>query len=143
MEQIIVFLLHHWILSASLLAILAALAALEFRTSIRGIKQLNPQQVTQLINREDAVVLDVRDTNLFKNGHIIGAISIPRAQLEKQVAQLNAHKNKPMIIVSDLEQASVQAGVLLQKQGFTQLHSLRGGMNAWRNAELPLSKKNK
>jgi rhodanese-related sulfurtransferase len=98
-------------------------------------------QATQLMNREDAVVVDVRPADEFAKGHILGARSIPLADLDKRAGELDKYKSKPVILhCSDGNRAG--AGVaLLRKNGFGNVVNLAGGYAAWLQAGLPVEKK--
>jgi len=98
-------------------------------------------QATQLMNREDAIVVDLRPAAEFSNGHILGARSIPLADLDKRAGELEKHKAKPVIVhCGDGNRAG--AGVaLLRKNGFGNVVNLTGGYAAWQQAGLPVEKK--
>ncbi len=105
-----------------------------------GVVRANPNDVTRLINSEDAVVLDVRADAEYRNGHIINAINVPRAQLETQIDSLDKYKSRPIITVCRNGQDSARVGVALKKKGFDQVHTLTGGLQTWETANLPLAK---
>ena len=107
----------------------------------RDKSSLDPVAATQLINREDAVVVDVRPMSEFSSGHIIGAINIPINGLKNQLAQLDKHKSKPIIVACRSGAQSSGACTQLRKAGFEKVHNLRGGIMAWQNANLPVSRK--
>lgn len=97
---------------------------------------------TQLINREDALVIDVRDTNDYANGHLIGAKNIPLPQIESRLSELERHKDKPVIVVCNSGQnLAPKAMAGLRAKGFTRLHNLSGGYQGWLSAGLPVEKK--
>ncbi len=99
-------------------------------------------KATLLINREDALVLDVRDSNEFANGHVLGAKNIPLAQLESRVGELGKHQVKPVIVVCNSGQnLAPKAGALLRAQGFANVHTLAGGYQAWLSGGMPVEKK--
>ena len=97
-------------------------------------------QATQLMNRDDAVVVDLRAADEYAKGHILGARSIPIADLERRAGELDRHKAKPVILhCGDGNRAG--AGVaLLRKQGFANVVNLSGGYAAWQQAGLPTEK---
>jgi rhodanese-related sulfurtransferase len=140
MQQYIDFFFHHLELWIAFFVILLFLLALEIRNKITGLKQLSPQEVTRLINRENAVVLDVRDSTQFATGHIIAAINIPQAELEDKISRLEKYKNTPIIIITNAGQPTSKIASLLQSRGFTQLFTLQGGIANWQNSSLPLEK---
>ena len=97
MEQIIEFISAHIILSGAFVAILALLLVDIFGSSLRGYISATPVEVTQLINREDALVLDIREENEFHSGHIVNAIHIPLGYLKDRKVELEKYKNRPVI----------------------------------------------
>jgi rhodanese-related sulfurtransferase len=105
-----------------------------------GVVRVNPNDATRLINSEDAVVLDVRADAEYRNGHIINAINVPRAQLDTQLDALEKYKSRPIITVCSNGQDSARVGVALKKKGFDQVHILTGGLQTWETANLPLAK---
>ncbi len=96
---------------------------------------------TQLINREDAVVVDVRTDGEFSQGHIVNAVNIPQKSVEEQLTKLNKYRNKPIIMACRTGQVASGVGSKLRKNGFEQVYNLAGGLAAWESANLPLVKK--
>ncbi len=107
----------------------------------RGLKKLSPMDATQLINHEDAVVLDVRSDGEFKQGHIINAVNIPQKTLEEQLSKLEKYRDRPIITACRNGQIALGVGNRLRKQGFEKVYNLAGGLMAWEGANLPLVKK--
>ena len=102
---------------------------------------VNTLQATQLMNREDALVIDLRAGEDFAKGHILGAKSLPLAELERRAGELDKHKAKP-VIVHCADGTRAAAGVaLLRKSGFGNVVNLSGGFAAWQQAGLPVEKK--
>ena len=99
---------------------------------------VNAAQATQLINREDALVLDVRDPGEYDAGHILGAKNYPLKQLES--GEVAKRKNQPLIVYCDGGQRSQKAAALLRKQGYEKVVNLSGGLGAWQQAGLPVEK---
>jgi rhodanese-related sulfurtransferase len=106
----------------------------------RGGKTLSPQELVNLVNRENALVVDVREPKEYEAGHIVGAVNIPYAQLERRVGELTKHKSKPIAVVCRMGQNAGAAGALLRKHGFERIARLSGGMAEWRNQNLPVIK---
>ena len=94
-----------------------------------------------LINHQDAVVLDVRTQDEFKQGHILNAINIPVGLLDGRIGELNKHKEATVVVNCRSGQRSSHACNILKKHGFTKVHNLSGGIMAWEKAGLPLSKR--
>lgn len=110
--------------------------------SMRGMgPQLGPQQATVMMNREDAVVIDIRDASDWSAGHIPQARHMALDQLEQRLAEIEKFKDKPVIVSCQSGQRSLLACRRLRKAGFTQVFNLAGGLAAWREAGLPVTSK--
>jgi rhodanese-related sulfurtransferase len=140
MQQYTNFFFHHIDLWIAFFVILALLLGLEIRNKLMGLKSISPQEAIHLMNRENAVVLDVRDAKQFAAGHIIGALNIPEAELNDKISHLERDKSLPVIVVFMLGQPTTKIAALLKSSGFTHVVSLRGGIANWQNAGLPLEK---
>ena len=105
------------------------------------VAHLTPAEATLMMNREDALVLDVRETGEWSSGHISGARHITLAQLEKRMSELEKFKDKPIIICCASGNRSSSACGKLKKGGFDKVFSLNGGVSAWMAANLPLTTK--
>jgi rhodanese-related sulfurtransferase len=101
---------------------------------------VTPAQATHLINREDAVVLDVRETGEFAKGHVLGAKNLPAARMETAAGEVVKKKDRPVIVYCDGTDRSGKALAALKKQGFTRVANLSGGLKAWQDAGLPVEK---
>ncbi|MDR3054940.1 MAG: rhodanese-like domain-containing protein [Zoogloeaceae bacterium] len=106
-------------------------------------KALSAHQVTLRINREDAVVVDVREAGEFAAGHLPDARNIPAKDVIARIAEFAELKEKPLIVVCASGVRSGQISGQLQKQGFTDTCFLDGGIDAWKRANLPLTKNKK
>ena len=93
-----------------------------------------------LINRQDALVLDVRDPGAYGAGHILGAKNLPLARIEEGAGEIAKRKDKPVIVYDEDGQRASKAAAALKRQGFTQVANLSGGIGAWRQAGLPVEK---
>jgi rhodanese-related sulfurtransferase len=105
-----------------------------------GVREVSPTEAVLLINREHALVLDVRNGNEYASGHISDALNIPLADLEARMNELSKYKDKPVLVNCQGGVRSVSACVALKKNGFTQIYNLVGGVNAWMQAKLPVIK---
>lgn len=106
-----------------------------------GTRHITPQQATLMINREDAVVIDVRDSKEWAAGHIPNARHIVLDQLEKQLPEIEKLKARPLILNCQMGGRSSTACGILKKHGFEKVFSLAGGIDAWREAGLPVTTK--
>lgn len=105
-----------------------------------GHNPLSPTQAIQLINREDALVIDVREQADYVAGHVTDARNIPLANIEERAAELDKFKSSPVIVVCQTGVRSNGACKTLAKLGFAKVHNLEGGIAAWTEAGLPLKK---
>ena len=109
-----------------------------FRKSTGG-PWVNTAEATHLINREDALVVDVRDPGEYGAGHILGAKNVPLSRLDD--GELAKRKDRPVIVYCDGGERAGKAISALKKQGFARVVNLSGGINAWQQAGLPVEKK--
>lgn len=105
-----------------------------------GGVEVNPAEATLLINRQDALVVDVREPDEFAAGHLPEARNIPVGKLADRVNEIEKYKDKPVILCCASGIRSGKACGELKKLGFASLHSLTGGIDAWRQAGLPIKK---
>ncbi len=105
-----------------------------------GGASVNTLQATQLMNRENALVLDVREPAAYAAGHILGAKNLPLGELEKRVEEIEKHKKKPVIVTCDTGMTSTRAVKVLKARGFENVVNLSGGFRAWLQASLPMEK---
>ncbi|MCL2656585.1 MAG: rhodanese-like domain-containing protein [Betaproteobacteria bacterium] len=106
----------------------------------RGGSGLSPVEATMLINRENAIVVDVREAAEFATGHIPNARNIPLAELEKRIGELAKFKNKPIVLVCQSGMRSSRALATLVKAGFEKVQNLGGGIAGWQKNGHPLIK---
>ena len=140
MEDIVDFVARHGlIIGFFALAVLWLIIEEAKHQGFGGARQ-TPQEVTSLINKENAVVVDLRDCNVFKTGHIIGSINIPSDDLDKRSDKIAAYKQRSVVLVCAMGHKSVQVRNKLMQAGFENVYILAGGVAAWKQAELPLKK---
>jgi len=139
MQRFFEFVVNHWVLWSALIVILILLVTDELKARLSGLKRVKAQDLVQLLNREKAVVVDVRERKDYEQGHIVGAINFPVTEIDTHLNKLDKYKNKEIVVVDGAGQ-SFQAASKLRKQNF-QVLILSGGLNAWRMSGLPLTKK--
>ncbi|MFU2489390.1 rhodanese-like domain-containing protein [Thauera sp. WH-1] len=105
--------------------------------------QLSPVEATLLVNREDAVIIDVREQGEYAQGHIPNARHIPLGELERRSKELEKWKTHPVILCCATGARSGTAIKQLKQAGFEKLFNLRGGMMEWQKAGQPVSRKRK
>ena len=138
MDQIVEFITNHWMLSAAWAGLFALLIVSFTSTSS---KVIGNQQITTMMNRENAVVIDVRSKADFSKGHLLGSINIPVAKLKDAASEVENYRERPIILVDANGMQTSSSAQQLQKMGISQLYRMQGGIISWTNDNLPLSTK--
>lgn len=136
MDRLIEFATNHYLLVTAFFVLWALFFATETR---RGGQPLSPQSATNKINRDDALVVDIRDADEFRKGHIAGSINIPLNELTDRSEELK-NKERPLILVCETGTRTGAAGRQLRSRGLENLWRISGGLSAWRNDSLPVVK---
>nr|WP_315597603.1 rhodanese-like domain-containing protein [uncultured Cupriavidus sp.] len=105
-----------------------------------GGKRVNTAAATQLINKRNAVVVDIRDAADFAKGHLPQAKSAPLADLPNRASGLAKDKAAPVVLVSQNGQGTAKAQAALKEAGYSEVYALEGGQTAWQQAGLPVVK---
>ena len=140
LQALLAFAERHPMLSLAFVGLTIALIYTEIARLFRGYKALRPAELTALINRDDALVVDLSASNDFEKGHIAGSKSVQPSQFDPESKLLAPVKERPVVVVCRTGQASADAAKRLKKAGFTQVFWLDGGIAAWQQADLPLVK---
>lgn len=122
-------------------ALLVALFFNELKHATQKFKSLAPAEVIQMMNNEDVMLLDVRESSETAAGKIAKAIQIPAGSVAQRINELERHRNKPLIIYCKTGARSRIACSALIKDGFEKIYSMNGGILAWQEAHLPVVKK--
>ena len=133
---------HNWYWAALAVAS-GGWLSVELIRSRGDTSQLSPVQATLLINREDAIILDVREQGDYAKGHIPNARHIPLSEFARRSAEMEKWKGQPLILCCASGGRSESAGAQLRKAGFDKVYNLRGGMMEWEKAGQPISRKKK
>ncbi len=133
------FLLANWMLILVALVSGGMLLAPMLRGG-GGVGGLTPAGAVQLINRDKAVVIDVCEPGEYAAGHVVGARSIPLADLEAKLPGAVKNKATPLVLVCASGMRSSRAVAVARKLGYENAQSLSGGMKSWREANLPIEK---
>lgn len=141
MDQLITFTSNNTILVISIIIVSLMLIHSFLGEKLRGYNSVTPVQSTQMINRENAIVIDVREINEYSDGHIIDSVHIPLSNLNTRMTELDKHKSQKVIVACRSGHRSSNACAKLKKNGFEEVYNLSGGVMAWQNANLPLIKK--
>jgi rhodanese-related sulfurtransferase len=135
MELFLQFVVAKWYLVGAFVMLLGLLLAHENR---KGAASISPAQVTALLNREDAVVLDLRDAAEYRQGHVVDSVNMPFAKLSERIAELERYRERPLVVVCKMGHHSGAVAKTLKEKGFTRVYRLGGGILEWQSAQLPL-----
>jgi rhodanese-related sulfurtransferase len=137
MDQLFTYIGNHPYLVGAFVVLLALFIRNEMS---RGGATVSAQELVNLVNKEGAVVVDIRDKAEFDSGHIVDAINIPFANLESRMDELQKYQDKHIVLACKMGQHSGAAGTQLRKAGFEHVSRLRGGITEWRGQSLPVVK---
>jgi rhodanese-related sulfurtransferase len=140
MQRLPEFLGNHLYLTLGFIGVLLALVVSEAQRFTRGYKALTPAGLTQLVNRENALLIDVSSLQDFEKGHIPGARHVAMSQFDPENKDLAKARELPVATYDRNGTISGQAAQRLVKAGFTKVYWLEGGLAAWSEAQLPLAK---
>jgi rhodanese-related sulfurtransferase len=142
MQDVMEFVGNHTLMSVAWLGLLGAIIYSFFQSATSKVKSVSNHEATMLINKQDAVVIDVRTADEFKKGHIAGAHHIPLTQIQaNNFTPIEKFKATPTIVVCESGMRSGTAGKAMVKAGFTPVYSLSGGMGEWTASKLPVTRK--
>ena len=129
-----VFIGEQWVLVCALLVLIYVFA---FSEQKKAGKQLSVHELTRLLNNDEALLIDLRDSKEYATGCITGAINIPHAKLDGRIGELEKHRAQKIVLVDKIGQQAAPAGRKLRLAGYD-VHRLRGGMGEWLHQSLPV-----
>ena len=138
-QQLSEFAVNHLLLVAAFVAILAMLAAVELRHRLGKVRDIAPGEAIRLINHENAVLVDMRNDKDYRDGHIVNAVQVP-ADNNEAAGKLDKYRDRTLILCCRSGNQSHKLSTALSKQGFASVYNLKGGLHAWQQAGLPLTK---
>ena len=138
-NQLTEFAGNHSLLVLALFGIMFMLIAGEVQQRIGGVKSVGPVDATRLLNHENAVMIDMRELKDYQAGHIVNAVHMPEYN-DSAMVKLEKFRKQPLIVYCRSGTRSTGICSKLRKQGFEPVYNLKGGVVAWQNASLPLSK---
>ena len=133
------FVIENW----ALIAVAFASGAMLIWPLVSGARdgaRLSTLQATQLINQRDALVIDIRDQADFARGHIFNAKNFPDKVFDERKTELEKFKEQPVIVSCDTGMRAGSSATKLRTMGFKEVFTLQGGLQAWRDAGLPVTK---
>ena len=135
MDRIPEFIGNHTLLVVALMISFFVLIFSELRRKASGMVNIAANEVVSLINN-DAIVVDLRNADAYARGHIVNSKSIPFDEFSARKDTLD--KSRPVVAVCDSGITSTKAVAMLRQAGFESAYGLKGGMNAWGQAGLPV-----
>ena len=132
------FLIDYWYFSVPLFIFLFLFAYSEMN---KGGKKIEPNELTRLVNKENAILIDLRKKEDYENGHIMTALNYPHQEFDNHKYKLDKFKERPIILVCDMGRNSANIGEKLKKAEFKRTFRLNGGMMTWMQENLPVIQK--
>ncbi len=105
-----------------------------------GMAEIGTLRATHLLNNNNPVLLDVREPREFADIKVRDAVHLPLSQLKDRVDQVAKEKSRPVIVLDAKGMRGRGAGAILKKGGYSEIYMLSGGLQAWRDAGLPVEK---
>ena len=130
------FITAHYVLSGTFIVLVVLLIVQQSRNAGRN---LSSRELTAMVNRDEAFILDIRPKKEFSTGHIAGSVNISNDQLKDKMVELDKHKDNTIIVVCASGLNAGAACAELKKAGFTAAR-LSGGITGWRSENLPVVK---
>lgn len=139
MDQLLYFVGQHPVLFAALGVVAVLLILNEMSGVVTGEKRLSPQEAVRLINDRHALIVDVRPPADFKKGHILNAVNVPQTRLGERLGELGKDTARPIVVYCALGGVAAQAAHTLKKAGYAEVYPIKGGLNGWLTASLPVT----
>ena len=137
MDTYLEFAGNHTLLVSALVFSFFLLVFTELRRKAAGMINVEPPEAVRLINA-DATVIDLRSAEAYAHGHIVHEKNIPFDELQANAERVDKLKSKSIIAVCDSGVVSTKAVDFLRKHGIESVYGLKGGMNAWTQASMPV-----
>ena len=106
----------------------------------RGGPKVDCNQLTNLVNKNSACLVDVRPKSEFEMGAIAGSVNIPFDELENRNDELLKEKDNPIVLICKMGRNAALAGEKMRSYGYKETHVLQGGISTWQQEGLPLVK---
>ena len=139
LQELTPFVMKHWALCGGFVVVAILVVIEEIRAGGPSTNRLSPAEATHLINREDAMVIDVRDANAFREGHIVNAKNTALVDFDRAIEKLN--RERTIILVDAMGDKTAALIERMKKAGFKKPCAIKNGMDGWKTAEMPVVKK--
>jgi len=138
MERLPEFVINNWVLFLTLGVLVLWIITTETTKFSFGVPQLDASQATFKYNKEEAQFVDVRAEADFRKGHLPGALNVTMSALAQKNRRLERAKEKPVIVYCQTGISAGRAARTLKKLGYQQVFILKGGVDSWQAANLPI-----
>ncbi len=144
LDQILEFSTNHPILVPSFFALIGLILFTEFRNFTQKFSTVGPSAAISIINHDNAVLLDVREVSEVSSGSMLNdALHIPLSTISKRLSELDKYKDQSVLVYCRSGNRSGSVCRTLSGRGFEKVYNLAGGIMAWEDAHLPVSKNGK
>lgn len=140
MPEFAAFLAHNWLLALVFVLSGAMLLYPLVTQRLSTAREIGTLDATRLLNKDNPLVLDVREASEFEGGRLPNAVHIPLSQLKERAGEIAKYASRPVIVYCARGARSGAAVSTLARLGFKEVQSLRGGYRAWKDAGLPVAK---
>lgn len=141
LQEIMQFVSRNPILSLSWVALFVAVIVMTLKSRFSNVKEISRGEATLLINKENAIVVDTRNRDDFRKGHLVNAINLAASEIKNgSYGELEKHKTQPVIVVCANGLTSREPATHLIKAGFAQVYTLKDGIAGWSGENLPLAR---
>jgi rhodanese-related sulfurtransferase len=129
--------LKRWISTVAALALLASCGSCFAQAA-----DISQAEVLRRINASyPHLILDVRSPEEYREGHLPGAVNIPFERLDSRLGEIDAYRNKDVVLYCGSGGRVIIAALILRAAGFSKLLHLDGDMDAWAgNGRLPVAR---
>lgn len=139
-DEIMEFVAHNWYLFLALAVVVFMLGYGSLRQLLLGVQRISTPEAVRLVNHEKAVIVDVREPDEYRSGHIPNAINVPLSGFAGSLGQLEKYKTRPVIVCCRTSQRSARAAIKLRQNQFANVQVLAGGIVGWQGDSLPVEK---
>ncbi|OCG40288.1 rhodanese-like domain-containing protein [Gilliamella sp. Bif1-4] len=140
--EILPFVKNHFLLSLGWIVLFIAIIVLTIKGKLSNVKVINNAQAIHMVNKQDAVIIDIRSADSFKKGHITDSHNILPIDIKNASAKtIEKFKENIVILIDENGLSSTSIGEILAKQGFSNVFVLKDGIAGWNSENLPLVRK--
>ncbi|WP_158367863.1 rhodanese-like domain-containing protein [Candidatus Williamhamiltonella defendens] len=141
LQELVPFIDRHPILSVTWVTLLVGVTLTFIKNYFSKVKEIIPTEAILMMNKQQALVVDIRAKEEYRKSHIIGSINVEKNNFKNNKSyELEKHKARPIIIVCAHGVSSLTFAKQLYKMDFQKIYSLKEGISGWNKANLPLAK---